>query len=66
MTRLRAFTTRNSLSNRAFIDGMLESKSLVRFTIRAVHSSGFQVQIEKALREGSIFSSEPYTSHKGA
>ena len=59
MTRLATLTAGNMLLNRAVIYGMLEGKSLIRFTIGARHTSGVQVEIKKALREGSIFLNEP-------
>ena len=55
MTRLRALTTRNILFNRTVIRRMMKGKSLIGFTIGARHTSGVQVRIQKALREGSIF-----------
>jgi hypothetical protein len=57
MTSLRALTTRNMLFNRAVISRMLKVESLIRFTVWTGHF-GWQVRIKKALREGSIFSSE--------
>jgi hypothetical protein len=54
MTSLTALATRNVLFNRAVISGMLKGESLVRFTVWTGHF-GWQVQIKKALREGSIF-----------
>jgi hypothetical protein len=57
MTGLRALTARNMVSNRAFISGMLKGESLIRFTVWTGHL-GWQVRIQKSLRERSIFSSE--------
>ena len=57
MTGLGALATRNMLFNRAVISRMLEGESLIRFTVWAGHL-GWQVRIKKALREGSIFSSD--------
>ena len=59
MTRLTTLTARNMLLNRAVIYGMLEGEPLIRFTVWTSHTSGVQVQIKKALREGSIFLNEP-------
>jgi len=58
MTGLTALAARNVLLNRAVISGMLKGKSLIRFTVWTRHTSGVQVEIKKALREGSIFLSE--------
>jgi len=54
MTGLTALTARNMLLNRAVISGMLKGESLIRFTVWTCHF-GWQVQIKKALRVGSIF-----------
>ena len=54
MTGLTALAARNVLFNRAVIGRMLKGKSLVRFTVWTCHF-GWQVQIKKALRVGSIF-----------
>lgn len=58
MTSLAAFTAGNIVFNWTVIGRMLESESLIRFTVWTGHTSGVQVEIKKALREGSIFSSE--------
>jgi hypothetical protein len=55
MTGLTALAARNVLLNRAVISRMLKGKSLIRFTVWTGHTSGVQVEIKKALREGSIF-----------
>ena len=57
MTSLATFTARNKVSNWAVVGRMLEVESLVRFTVWTGHF-GWQVRIQKSLREGSIFSSE--------
>jgi hypothetical protein len=57
MTGLATFTARNKVSNWAVVGRMLKSKSLIRFTVWTGHF-GWQVRIQKSLREGSIFSSE--------
>ena len=54
MTSLTALVTRNVLLNRAVVSGMLKGESLIRFTVWTCHF-GWQVQIKKALRVGSIF-----------
>ena len=58
MTGLATFTARNMLLNRAVISRMLEVESFICFTVWTRHTSRVQVRIKKALRMGSIFSSE--------
>ena len=55
MTSLAAFTAGNIVFNWTVIGRMLESESLIRFTVWTGHF-GVQVRIQKTRREGSIFS----------